>query len=195
MSVNLFIQQRFVSVLMRVGTLMDLAAEKWMWSDVSLETHRSLERETSRKPPFWEGASLSSPPWTKPLNTFPSQSPIVLFCSQAVLSMFTQLWASFLRACFCLLYKSPDWFWASILTSFFFSSKWISADPSAWETWIQYYQAYFSYPLPCWKSIICQFNCPEGLWSHLLEPLYPPVLTLTYTSVKASRLPFLHTLL
>lgn len=145
---------------MPVGTLIDLGAQRWMWSDSYLETHRSLEMGIPRKPHFEKTSSSPPHPGPRLSSQFYPKLSIVLFSFDTVLSILMLPWASPLWAC-SHLYKSPDCTWASVPA--FFSGSWVLTGSCAWETWTKYYQAYHFDFLPCWKSSICQ---KEGLWSH-----------------------------
>lgn len=108
---------------MRVGTLIDLGARRWMWSDVFLDTRRSFEMGTSREPQFEK--TPSSPSHPEPRVSSPPSLSQVLFCFGVVLSILMQPQASPLWTC-SYFYKSPD---CSVLKHqywFFFSSNWIS---------------------------------------------------------------------
>lgn len=169
----MFTQWTFIGALMPVGTLIDLAAERWMWSDTSLETNRSLERETSRKPSFEKTIASPSHPGPSLSSHFQAKSSIVLFCSRPHWVCSCSSGPPFCKLVFIFSIRAKTGFEHQYWHCFFLSIR-ISVDPSAWETWIQYYQTYLSYFFPCWKSSICQFNCPEGLWSCLSELLYRP---------------------
>lgn len=108
---------------MPVGTLVDLGARRWMWSDVFLDTRRSFETGTSREPQFEKTPSSPSHPEPR-VSSHPSLSQVP-FCFGVVLRILMLPQASPLWVC-SYFYKSPD---CSVLKHqywIFFSSNWIS---------------------------------------------------------------------